>query len=350
MDVIIVVFAADRLAAPCVVQERPHQLSVNRQIVGQQKSIVAALAGDIAVAHGFAEGNQRVDYFLRLLRREQPVARETDDQPAALGLGQMSREFRRILADIEEIHGQRQLDIAVGVESFHEFITLIGEIGSDAKFFFEFGRQFPGLQSIRFEFFSHGFGGQIGNVAEHAGEGQSRRGCGAFVDVLPVSIISIAPDCVAAHDIERKCLSRQAGARSKRDGSGEAFRMACRPRHNLMPAHGSANRREEAGHSYVIDEPELCFHHVQRCDCREVRAIALSGCGIPVVGAGGSTAPSQNIRANDEVTIRVDGFAGPNGYIPPPGLILRIMARYVRVAAKRVTDQDCIVFGAFSRP
>ena len=47
-------------------QERPHQLAVDGQVVGQQEGVVAAVAGDVAVADRLVGGDQGVDDLLRL--------------------------------------------------------------------------------------------------------------------------------------------------------------------------------------------------------------------------------------------------------------------------------------------
>ena len=92
-----------RPSPPEIRQERPNQLPVNPDLIRQQKRIMAAVALDVAVAHRLAGGDQGIDDLPRLERREEPVAGEAHQQPAAgrplQGRGQFLRRARRDRTD-----------------------------------------------------------------------------------------------------------------------------------------------------------------------------------------------------------------------------------------------------------
>ena len=64
---------------------------------------------------------------------------------------------------------------------------------------------------------------------------------------------------------------------------------------------------------------------------------------IDAVGPGGAAAAAQDVRADDEVAVRVDGVAGPHHDVPPAGVVLRVVPRHVRVAGKGVADEHRVV-------
>ena len=78
-----------------LVEEGPHHLAIDRQVVGQQEGVVAATALDVAVADRRVVGDQRVDDVARLVGWEQPVAGKADHQPAGAGVAQRPRPALR---------------------------------------------------------------------------------------------------------------------------------------------------------------------------------------------------------------------------------------------------------------
>ena len=70
-------------SSPRLAKKRPNQLAVGADLVRQQEGVVAAVALDVAVAYRPTGGDQGVDDLPRLERREEPVAAEAHQQPAA---------------------------------------------------------------------------------------------------------------------------------------------------------------------------------------------------------------------------------------------------------------------------
>ena len=70
--------------------------------------------------------------------------------------------------------------------------------------------------------------------------------------------------------------------------------------------------------------------------------------GIDAVRARRAAAAAQDVRANDEIPVRVDRFARPDGNIPPAGVVLGVVPGDVRIAGQGVADQHRVVAAALS--
>ena len=89
---------------------------------------MSARARHIAVGDGLVQRDQRLDDLARLFRREEPVAAETDHEPAAAAAAEVRRQFLRRRAQVEEVHRQRELDVAVRIEAFDELVALVRQV------------------------------------------------------------------------------------------------------------------------------------------------------------------------------------------------------------------------------
>ena len=144
-----------RRAAVEIRQEGPHGLAVDRQLVGQQEGVVAAVALHVAITHRLAFGDQGVDHLLRLERREEPVGGKAHQQPAALRTGQGPAKFLARVAQVEQVDGHGEHEIAVGVEALDELVALVGQVRTDGKAGLELRLHLPGLQAMGVELLDH---------------------------------------------------------------------------------------------------------------------------------------------------------------------------------------------------
>ena len=62
-----------------------------------------------------------------------------------------------------------------------------------------------------------------------------------------------------------------------------------------------------------VHEPALHFDHVAHSNHGEIRAVRPSRVRIDAVGPGRAAATSEDVWADDEVSVRVDRFARPDG-------------------------------------
>ena len=233
----------DRASAE-IGQKRADQLPVDGQFIRQQEGVVAATALDVAVADRLTGGNQRVDDLLRLERREQPVARETHQQPAAAGGADRRGEFFRGIPQIEQVHRHRKRQVAVGVETLAEAVSLVRQIRADGELGLEFGPDEPRLESLGVEFLHHAFAGEVGDMSQHSRNRQAHQRRPAGPVILPCLKIRIAEDRVAADDVEGQRLARQTGRGGDRNGAGQPVGVARRPVEDHVAAERAADHRQ----------------------------------------------------------------------------------------------------------
>ena len=86
---------------------------------------------------------------MRLERRKQPVAGEAHHQPAATRPAEGLGQFCRRIAQIEQVDGHGQREVAVGVEPLDELVALVGQIGADGELRLELGVDVARLQAAR---------------------------------------------------------------------------------------------------------------------------------------------------------------------------------------------------------
>ena len=95
----------------------------------------------------------------------------------------------------------------------------------------------------------------------------------------------------------------------------------------------------------MIDEPRLRFHHVADGDDGEIEAVGLARLRIDRGGAGRAHAAAEDIRADDEKAVGIDGLARADEVVPPAGLAGdRVRVRDILVARQRMADQDGVRF------
>ena len=266
-----------------------------------------ARAGDVAVADRLVQRDERLDDLARLLRREEPVAAEADDEPAASAAGEVRRQFLRRGAQVEEVHRERELDVAVRVEALDEFIPLIGQVRTDREALLELGRDVARPEAVGIELVLHRLWGEVGDVAEHARERQADGRAGLAV-MLPAVEIGVAQDGVPADHVEGERLRAEAGGGGQGDRGFDAVGKARGPFEGLVAAGGAADDRAELLDAQPLDQPALDLGDVARRNRGEVGAVRLAGLPIEAVRAGGAAAAAEGIRADDEVLASVNGL------------------------------------------
>ena len=76
---------------------------------------------------------------------------------------------------------------------------------------------------------------------------------------------------------------------------------------------------------------------------RKVRSISLSGLRVEAGRSGGAEASTQDIGADHEIAISVDGMPGTDHLLPPARLIIGIVAGHMGVGRQTGGDEDEIV-------
>ncbi|GIR46316.1 MAG: hypothetical protein CM15mP55_2920 [Hyphomicrobiales bacterium] len=103
-----------------------------------------------------------------------------------------------------------------------------------------------------------------------------------------------------------------------RNGREYTLAMRCRPLQNLHAAHRSANDAKQIRYLQPVKQNILRAYHVAYGDDRKVEAIGRA-VGALAGRAGGTCTAANDILADDEISVRVDGFAGADHIVPPAG-------------------------------
>ena len=300
----------------------------------------------IAVGDGAAKGEEGVYDLARLLRREEPVAREAEDEPLAAAAREAGAELRRRGAEVEAVHRHRERVVAVGVKALDELVPLVGKVGADGKLFLEIGGHLTGAEGAAAKLPLHRLRREVGDVAEHASKGEADAGPRALVVVPPFVEVRIAQDRVAADDIEGEGLHRKAGRGGHRERAPHTGGVVGGPLEDLVAAHRTADHAAKDLHLEPVHEALLNLDDIGHGDCGKISPVAMAAFRVDAVGPGGPATTAKDVRADHEVALGIDGLAGPDHGIPPAGGIGGVVSRDVGIAAERVADEDGVVAGA----
>ena len=171
----------------------------------------------------------------------------------------------------------------------------------------------------------------------------------AVFGALPAAVIAAFPlgighDRLPSNLVKGDVLRRMPrGAGDHQRGAGPLGPVGGKAQ-RLHPAHRTANHRMELSDPQGIEQRHLRSHHVADRNHRKTHRIGLTIGG----GAGGASrthAAAQHIGANHEISARIDHFARPDRFGPPPRLAgLGVRADHVLVHRQRVEQQHRVGF------
>src|SRR5262249_3955529 len=148
---------------------------------------------------------------------------------------------------------------------------------------------------------------------------------------------------IAANHIKGERLGCEAWRGSQRHNTANAFGMTQSPGDCLMATQRASHDRSPFRQIQMLQQPPLHFNHVSYRHGWEIPAVRLPRERIGTAWTGSAPAPAQQIRANDKELVGINGFSGTYQYIPPPRVVLGVMAGYMRIAADRMANQHCII-------
>ena len=94
----------------------------------------------------------------------------------------------------------------------------------------------------------------------------------------------------------------------------------------LHPSHGATDYGQDLLYTEVIDEPPLYLDHVTDCEEGEGESVGTPRPRIDAGWSGRTVTAAEKVRTDDEILVRIKGFARTDKDIPPPGLFLRVPA------------------------
>ena len=313
----------------------------------EQKRVVAVARLDLAVRHRHLVAHQRGGQPLRLDAREEPVARERDDQERRLDrLEGLDEVARRMGGDVEVVGCAGDVEVTVGVEALDEALALMFEVALDREVVVEVEVVGVLVLQVAPELAAHRLFGKIGDVREHPRRAQPprRRSVGL---VVAVAERRVGLDRLAGDPVEGDVLRRELPGGGDRDHAVHRVGIGDRPFEHLHPAHRPADDREQFLYSEPVDQRLLGAHHVAHGDDGEVQIVGFPGIGVDRTRTGRAGTAADDVRADHEVLVGVDVLARTDHRIPPAGFAVfgSVLAADVGVAREGMGDQHGV--GAF---
>ena len=289
------------------------------------------------------------------VRREKPVGTQVHIQE--FGLHVFEGVFKGTVFgfEIEAVGSMCDVQVAIGVETVHEFGALVTQVAFQRKIQVE--RRAVGDRVITvflvlgaLELLFHAHGAEVSNVGELAGVGKTNVRVGGFVVVAAVKI-RVLGNHVAGDDFKTESLAAESRRTCDHDAAAYQFRVVDGPFHGLETTHGATDDAAELVNAEALCQFALGVHHVADSDHGEGAAVGLARAGVDGCGASGAFAATQNVTAHDKELVGIYRFAGANQGVPPTGflVVFGIVAGNVGVCCKRRTHPDNIALVGVQR-
>jgi len=308
--------------------------------VVQQERVVPVRCRHLGVRDVASVMDERLHDLPGARRREAPVRRERDDQEATASRRQRLREVaagraRRI--EVVERLGDPQVGVRVVV--LGELLALVAQVGLDLELGRE--RELQPVAQLAAELGVHLLVGQVGDVADHAGDAQAPPRLRAGAHEVPVVEVGIGQDRLPRDLVERDVLGRQVGRGRDHDRVAEAVRIADRPGERLHAAEAAAHHRRPGADAEPVGEPRLRVDPVLDGDEREVRAPRRPGLRMDRRRPARAEAASEVVDADDEEAVGVERLARAHHVVPPAdvALVAFVPAGDVMRGVERVADE-----------
>ena len=167
---------------------------------------------------------------------------------------------------------------------------------------------------------------------------------GCRVVVVTAPEVRVEPDGPASDGAPGDLLRRRLGTRCDRDDARHPVGEDARPLQHLHATHRTADHRMPAAHAEVVGEPGLGAHHVADGHDGEPAAVGPPVVGVRRGGPGRALAPAEDVAADHEEAVGVDGEARTHATLPPTRRRMTLVgiARGMAVARPCVAQQHGI--------
>ena len=337
------------------IQEAPHSLAEFAHL--DKESVVAELRVEFEASDRLAHVQKRARDAAALVRREQPVGREVHVQHFGADILEGVLDAAVFRFQVECVGRVRDMQVAVRVKAVYELCSLVAQVAFDRQVQVERRGVSDGvvlvlLRLCALELLFHADSRKVRDVRKLAGVGKAHVGlCDAFAVEVAVVVVRILRNHVAGHHFETERLAREArGTCDNHDALDLRGVVDC-PLHRLKAAHRAAQDAVEFLDAETVGEFLLCVHHVADGDGGEGTPVGLARARVHARGAGSALAAAQDVAADHEEAVRVDGFAGSDEFVPPAGLLVvfGVPAGGMRVGGERRADPHRIVGSGIQR-
>ncbi len=234
----------------------------------------------VAISHTLVVPEQRLHYILRLPFGEEDVPLVRYDEALRLDACACTVQPAVALAGVEKIHGTRDVQIAVRVETLEELLAVVREIALDLEIRLElrvspvaffFGGIHETLLQLAVELILEEFARKVCYVGQLAGGGEPLLGSEpvAYAIVVAIVPVRVFRDAFAPHDIERKRLGVETRACSDQSRTLHLVWMAGNPIHHLYAAVAAADKRGEFLHPELPEQHAIDVYRIAHRILRE---------------------------------------------------------------------------------
>ena len=245
-----------------------------------------------------------------------------------------------------QVHGAVEDQVAVGVESTYQLLSVVVEVGLDLEPV-PLAEQRPGVHEIAGEPVVEHLGAAVGDLGHRPGNGQSgERAVTRFgVVVVAAPETGIEGQSGAPHGAPRHLLG--GGLQGGGDGgdSPDSVGKHHAPLQDLHATHGPPDDGQPPVNAQMVSHRGLTSDDVTGSHRGKRRTVGDAGRRVDRGRSGGPLASTQRVHANHEVTVGIDSTTGSDAAVPPAlgRVAVTDLSVGMAVAGQGMADQDGVV-------
>ncbi len=308
---------------------------------------MSAIGGDFNEADIGSNRIERANDLTAVGGWEEPVAGERHHTKTGARFFEGFDEVIVIIGgEIEIIHSAGDVEVAVGIEAIDKAHALVAQIRFNAKISIEAVGDFAAILQSAAKFLRERSLRHIGDMRGHARDRESfDRDC-VMIHIAAAMPMGIGHDGLPPDFMESDVLRRVSRCGGDRDGGENSFGTAHRPLQDLHAAHRAADHAKQLINAEAIDELLLRADNVGNGDGRETESIGLAGLRIVRRRSGRAHTSADDIRADDEEAVGIEGEFRADHARPPAWLLgCRMRVGGVLIAGEPMTDEHGVIFG-----